>query len=194
MTDSTARECVDNERIGRWTLEEHKNFLYGYQIHGKSWKQVASYVKTRSVVQVRTHAQKYFQKLQKQGEFNQLKYEEMRSPNPMIKKLPPPEPLPLLQSFNLLTRNSTQEIDFPTIFQVAPCDSSNPVAVEAVKEDGTLLNQSDTDWFTNPFVDSEYSEVEVLTDASDSGSDRKSSFDSTEDEDYLPLEFTAAPV
>ncbi|CAM9936711.1 unnamed protein product, partial [Choristocarpus tenellus] len=32
---------------------------------GKEWKRVASMVRTRTVVQTRTHAQKYFQKLQK---------------------------------------------------------------------------------------------------------------------------------
>ena len=34
-------------------------------MYGKEWKKVAAKVKTRTVVQTRTHAQKYFQKLQK---------------------------------------------------------------------------------------------------------------------------------
>ncbi|CAN0320245.1 unnamed protein product, partial [Laminaria digitata] len=32
---------------------------------GKEWKRVACMVRTRTVVQTRTHAQKYFQKLTK---------------------------------------------------------------------------------------------------------------------------------
>ena len=53
------------EHTGRWTKEEHEAFLKGLQQYGKEWKKVAAKVKTRTVVQTRTHAQKYFQKLQK---------------------------------------------------------------------------------------------------------------------------------
>ena len=53
------------EHTGRWTKEEHEAFLAALQLYGKEWKKVAAKVKTRTVVQTRTHAQKYFQKLQK---------------------------------------------------------------------------------------------------------------------------------
>ena len=50
---------------GRWTREEHLNFIKGLELHGKGWKKIAALIKTRTVVQIRTHAQKYFLKLQK---------------------------------------------------------------------------------------------------------------------------------
>jgi SHAQKYF class myb-like DNA-binding protein len=50
---------------GRWTGEEHILFLKGLEMHGKGWKKIAKLIKTRTVVQIRTHAQKYFQKLAK---------------------------------------------------------------------------------------------------------------------------------
>jgi SHAQKYF class myb-like DNA-binding protein len=53
------------ENTGRWTAEEHRLFLAGLDIHGKGWKKIAMLIQTRTVVQIRTHAQKYFQKLQK---------------------------------------------------------------------------------------------------------------------------------
>lgn len=53
------------ENTGRWTAEEHRLFLQGLEQHGKGWKKIASLIKTRTVVQIRTHAQKYFQKLAK---------------------------------------------------------------------------------------------------------------------------------
>jgi len=53
------------EHTGRWTKEEHEAFMHALQVYGKEWKKVAAKVKTRTVVQTRTHAQKYFQKLQK---------------------------------------------------------------------------------------------------------------------------------
>jgi SHAQKYF class myb-like DNA-binding protein len=53
------------EHTGRWTKEEHEAFLSALKMYGKEWKKVAAKVKTRTVVQTRTHAQKYFQKLAK---------------------------------------------------------------------------------------------------------------------------------
>ena len=46
--------------LGRWTKEEHDRFLKGLEEHGREWKKVAGVVGTRTVMQVRTHAQKYF--------------------------------------------------------------------------------------------------------------------------------------
>ncbi len=53
------------ESTGRWTREEHLAFVRGLELHGKGWKKIASLIKTRTVVQIRTHAQKYFLKLSK---------------------------------------------------------------------------------------------------------------------------------
>ena len=52
---------------GRWTHAEHEMFVKGLEAHSKQWKLIAELIKTRTVVQVRTHAQKYFQKLLKQS-------------------------------------------------------------------------------------------------------------------------------
>lgn len=51
--------------IGRWTREEHLAFIKGLELYGKGWKKIAGLIKTRTVVQIRTHAQKYFLKLSK---------------------------------------------------------------------------------------------------------------------------------
>ena len=50
---------------GRWTKEEHDNFLLGITLHGRDWSKVAALVKTRTSAQIRSHAQKYYAKLQK---------------------------------------------------------------------------------------------------------------------------------
>ena len=53
------------QNTGRWTYAEHCLFLKGLELHGKGWKKIANLIRTRTVVQIRTHAQKYFQKLEK---------------------------------------------------------------------------------------------------------------------------------
>ena len=53
------------EKTGRWTEVEHEAFKQGLELYGKEWIKVAELVGSRSVVQTRTHAQKYFQRLLK---------------------------------------------------------------------------------------------------------------------------------
>lgn len=52
-------------RTGWWDTQEHAKFLQGLQRYGRNWKKVSEFVATRSQVQTRTHAQKYFLKLKK---------------------------------------------------------------------------------------------------------------------------------
>jgi SHAQKYF class myb-like DNA-binding protein len=184
-----ASSSEEHEKIGRWTLEEHQSFLQGYQEHGKCWKKVAAHVKTRSVVQVRTHAQKYLLKIQK-SDYHQFKLESPRGPKSILKKIlsapPPGAPPPLLQSFHLL-RYSNPE-DLPTSYEMlSSFVHARADAGTGVSPSTPFKQSQDDDWFFS-------SGSEAVTDTSDSGSDRKSSFDSTEAEDDLHLEYTAPPV
>jgi SHAQKYF class myb-like DNA-binding protein len=49
--------------LRRWTPEEHRLFLEGIMLYGKDWKKMQPLIKTRSLVQIRTHAQKVFKKI-----------------------------------------------------------------------------------------------------------------------------------
>lgn len=53
------------EKAGRWTLDEHEKFLNGLTLYGKDWRAISKLIATRSITQVRTHAQKYFARLEK---------------------------------------------------------------------------------------------------------------------------------
>ena len=50
---------------GRWTVLEHDMFVEGLRRFGRCWRSISQLVPTRSVVQIRTHAQKFFMKLEK---------------------------------------------------------------------------------------------------------------------------------
>ena len=53
---------------GRWTEEEHNRFLEAIYKFGKDWKRVQEYIETRNSSQIRSHAQKYFNKILKNNE------------------------------------------------------------------------------------------------------------------------------
>lgn len=62
---SSSASSAKSTHIGRWTKREHELFLEGLKLYGKSWKKISSLVITRTLVQIRTHAQKYLQKQSK---------------------------------------------------------------------------------------------------------------------------------
>jgi SHAQKYF class myb-like DNA-binding protein len=66
---------------GRWTDLEHALFLEGMRLFGKKWPLVADHVKTRSPVQIRTHAQKYFIKEARVGVGFIVKADAASAPN-----------------------------------------------------------------------------------------------------------------
>ncbi|GAB5367280.1 hypothetical protein AAMO2058_001216700 [Amorphochlora amoebiformis] len=51
----------------QWTQEEHQRFVEAIKLYKRDWARVRAHVGTRTVIQIRSHAQKYFLKLQKLG-------------------------------------------------------------------------------------------------------------------------------
>ena len=50
----------DNLSVGRWSEVEEKLFGEALNLYGNDWDQIAAHVKTRSIIQIKTHAQKCF--------------------------------------------------------------------------------------------------------------------------------------
>eukprot|EP00897_Mesotaenium_endlicherianum_P006965 jgi/Mesen1/6297/ME000325S05445 len=75
---STAQQLLDDSKKIRkpytitksrenWTEQEHDKFLEALQLFDRDWKKIEAFIGTKTVIQIRSHAQKYFLKVQKNG-------------------------------------------------------------------------------------------------------------------------------
>ncbi|KAG4966519.1 hypothetical protein AAZX31_14G195500 [Glycine max] len=69
----------------RWTDEEHKKFLEALKLYGRAWRRIEEHVGTKTAVQIRSHAQKFFSKILRESSGNSTTLEESI-------EIPPPRP------------------------------------------------------------------------------------------------------
>ncbi|KAL0047653.1 hypothetical protein WJX82_008557 [Trebouxia sp. C0006] len=50
----------------RWTDSEHELFLEALKLYGRAWRSIQEHIGSKTTVQIRSHAQKFFTKLEKQ--------------------------------------------------------------------------------------------------------------------------------
>ncbi|EHA8587261.1 protein CCA1 [Cocos nucifera] len=76
----------------KWTEEEHKKFLDALQLYGRAWRRIEEHIGTKTAVQIRSHAQKFFSKVVRESAGNSastLQPIEIPPPRPKRKPLHP---------------------------------------------------------------------------------------------------------
>jgi len=73
----TRKPYTVSKQRENWNQEEHQKFLEALKLFDRDWKQIEKFIGTKNVIQIRSHAQKYFSKIQK---------------NHTGERIPPPRP------------------------------------------------------------------------------------------------------
>ncbi|XP_021888061.1 protein REVEILLE 1-like [Carica papaya] len=73
----------------RWTDEEHKKFIEALKLYGRAWRRIEEHVGTKTAVQIRSHAQKFFSKVVRETSgSNTSSVEPIEIPPPRPKRKP----------------------------------------------------------------------------------------------------------
>ncbi|CAH8319087.1 unnamed protein product [Eruca vesicaria subsp. sativa] len=72
----------------RWTEDEHDKFLEALRLYGRAWQRIQEHIGTKTAVQIRSHAQKFFTKLEKEAEAKGIPALDIEIPPPRPKRKP----------------------------------------------------------------------------------------------------------
>ncbi|KAL0719761.1 hypothetical protein Bca4012_069085 [Brassica carinata] len=91
-----------------WTEEEHDKFLEALQLFDRDWKKIEDFVGSKTVIQIRSHAQKYFLKVQKNGTLAHVPppRPKRKAAHPYPQKASKNAPMQLQVSTSFTTRSS----------------------------------------------------------------------------------------
>ncbi|KAG9158608.1 hypothetical protein Leryth_027327 [Lithospermum erythrorhizon] len=92
FTPKVRKPYMITKQRERWTEDEHQKFIEALKLYGRAWKQIEELVATKTAVQIRSHAQKFFSKVVRDsssGEVNSVKTVEIPPPRPKRKPVHP---------------------------------------------------------------------------------------------------------
>ncbi|KAG6534325.1 uncharacterized protein LOC121985568 [Zingiber officinale] len=125
----------------RWTEEEDNKFLEALQLYGRAWRQIEEHIGSKTAVQIRSHAQKFFSKVVRESGSNHrlgqaLKSIEIPPPRPKRKPMHPyPRKMCNVSKKGILRQAEESHLLIPTVFEQ---ENGSPTSVLSAVGSETL--------------------------------------------------------
>ncbi|CAM0903197.1 unnamed protein product [Alopecurus aequalis] len=135
----------------KWTEDEHKLFLEAMQLHGRAWRRIQEHIGTKTAVQIRSHAQKFFTKVIRESSGDSCKSSSGAAAEAPI-QIPPPRPkrksvhpypcnLRSAPGKHALTRLEKPELQMQSMCEQG---TGSPTSVVTASQIGSECSDSDT--------------------------------------------------
>jgi SHAQKYF class myb-like DNA-binding protein len=85
----TRKPYTISKQREKWTETEHEMFVEALKLYGRSWRQIEEHVGTKTAVQIRSHAQKFFTKVARDYDVTSESSIEIPPPRPKRKPMHP---------------------------------------------------------------------------------------------------------
>ncbi|XP_058090531.1 protein CCA1-like [Magnolia sinica] len=142
LTPKVRKPYTITKQRERWTEEEHKKFLEALKLYGRAWRRIEEHIGSKTAVQIRSHAQKFFSKVVRESSSNADSVKSIEIPPPRPKRKPVhPYPRKLIHS-------STKGISVPE--QLERSSSPTSAYEQDNRSPSSVLSAvgSDTVWST----------------------------------------------
>ncbi|XP_058779433.1 protein REVEILLE 7-like [Vicia villosa] len=115
----------------KWTEEEHQKFVEALKLYGRGWRQIEEHIGSKTAVQIRSHAQKFFSKVVREPDGSaESPIQPIDIPPPRPKRKPlhpyPRKPVDSFKGQSVLNESETS----PSInLSVAENNTQSPTSV-----------------------------------------------------------------
>ncbi|KAH9625785.1 hypothetical protein KSS87_006029 [Heliosperma pusillum] len=128
----------------RWTDDEHDKFLEALKLHGRAWKKIEEHIGTKTAVQIRSHAQKFFSKVVRETTNSDASSTEPIEIPPPRPKRKPSHPYPRKHMLPTKKQNTVDKLarsvsPNPSIYEQENQSPTSVLSVDSTEPDGSVL-------------------------------------------------------
>ncbi|KAM7251023.1 hypothetical protein ACFE04_022906 [Oxalis oulophora] len=131
QTPKVRKPYTISKQREKWTDQEHRRFLEALKLYGRGWRQIEEHIGTKTAVQIRSHAQKFFSKVVRESSNSAespIKPVEIPPPRPKRKPMHP-YPRKSVDTLRVASNpNHTERSPSPNLLTAAEKNNGSPTS------------------------------------------------------------------